>query len=266
MKKRIIICGYPKSGNTWLTRLVAEVLNCPVTGFWCEPLNDEMAIEGEKRESEFECFKSHHTHAQLNRTFKTYGNGSEKIIYIYRDPRDIIVSASKYFSPRISPQNKIMYSIATYLNTRLFWEYYNLYYHNDEYLQRIITNGLIYGTNEGDWLQAPWREHVNDFLKVESIHSLKFEDLKSFPFAELRKICDFINNPISDQSLIRAIEIQSFEKKKQLFLQNGNKKQAEFLREGMSGSWEKKLLSNNKKIIIDKLGCFMQDLGYYQLY
>ena len=46
IKNNIVIAGYPKSGNTWLTRLVAEVLKCPVVGFLEQPQNNEIAIEG----------------------------------------------------------------------------------------------------------------------------------------------------------------------------------------------------------------------------
>ena len=36
MKNKVIITGYPKSGNTWLTRLIAEALDSPVIGFYNE--------------------------------------------------------------------------------------------------------------------------------------------------------------------------------------------------------------------------------------
>ena len=35
--KKIIIVGYPKSGNTWLTRLTADLVGCPVEGFLYNP-------------------------------------------------------------------------------------------------------------------------------------------------------------------------------------------------------------------------------------
>lgn len=64
--KKIIIAGYPKSGNTWLTRLVAEIVGCPVTGFLYSQ-HFEIAKEGGDRKSEFECFKSHHKYYELKK-------------------------------------------------------------------------------------------------------------------------------------------------------------------------------------------------------
>ncbi|HLC16083.1 MAG TPA: hypothetical protein VJL89_07640 [Thermodesulfovibrionia bacterium] len=51
--KTIFVVGYPKSGCTsfslWLTSLVAELLECPVKGFWEEQKDNEIAIEGQER-------------------------------------------------------------------------------------------------------------------------------------------------------------------------------------------------------------------------
>jgi hypothetical protein len=54
VKRRVLVVGYPKSGNTWLTRLTAELLNAPVRGFWNEPHREEIAEEGTWRISDTE--------------------------------------------------------------------------------------------------------------------------------------------------------------------------------------------------------------------
>src|SRR6056297_564086 len=93
----VIASGYPKSGNTWLTRLTAQLIGCPVKGFWTQPQNKDHAIEGTERVSEYRCFKSHHTYQSLEESFTTFGNRTEKVIYIVRDPRDVAISATFFF-------------------------------------------------------------------------------------------------------------------------------------------------------------------------
>lgn len=49
----IIVAGYPKSGNTWATRLLAEVIGYPVAGSWRRNVVDALEIEGADRVSDF---------------------------------------------------------------------------------------------------------------------------------------------------------------------------------------------------------------------
>lgn len=81
----IVITGYPKSGNTWLTRLVGEVTQFPVVGFWNEPDNPEIAIEGLDRENGGEVYKSHHTVSEIFK-HECFIPGSTKVICIIRNP------------------------------------------------------------------------------------------------------------------------------------------------------------------------------------
>ena len=68
-KRRVLVVGYPKSGNTWLTRLTAELLGAPVKGFWREPQSFELAVEGSARSSEIEVYKGHQPYAVVRRDF-----------------------------------------------------------------------------------------------------------------------------------------------------------------------------------------------------
>src|SRR5262245_50755233 len=94
-KRRVLVAGYPKSGNTWLTRLVAELLGAPVQGFWSEPSSREMAVEGTERVSDFEVYKGHHSYGAMRRDFNL-----ADVVYIVRDVRDIAISGAHYFSFR----------------------------------------------------------------------------------------------------------------------------------------------------------------------
>ena len=79
--KEIIVIGYPKSGCTWATRLVAELVGCPVAGFWLSD-KEEIATEGQERISDYRCFKSHH---QLSELGISPNHSEKRLIYILRD-------------------------------------------------------------------------------------------------------------------------------------------------------------------------------------
>ena len=89
--KKIIIVGYPKSGNSWLTRLVAQLLDCPAKGFLYHE-KPEMVTEGLQRDSAYVCYKSHHQWHELKQE-----DQQAKIICITRDPRDVSLSGRSYF-------------------------------------------------------------------------------------------------------------------------------------------------------------------------
>ena len=86
----IICIGYPKAGTTWLTRLTAELIHAPVIGFWGEPNNYEVAIEGETRRSDYRVHKAHQQYKDLNPC-------GAKLIYIRRHIKDVIISGQRYF-------------------------------------------------------------------------------------------------------------------------------------------------------------------------
>ena len=116
--KKIIVTGYPKSGNTWVCRLTAELVGCPVKGFW-NSRHREAAVEGKNRKSEYGAYKSHH---QLEELMKK-GASDHKIIYVIRDPRDIILSGVNYFDfSGYKPVSDFIKRNLELLGVRVKWE------------------------------------------------------------------------------------------------------------------------------------------------
>jgi hypothetical protein len=89
----IVVCGFPKSGNTWLSRLLAEVIQCPVAGYFGLPEAKEQAEEGKDRISEYRLWKAH----RRARIVLEDQVSIKNVIFIVRDIRDIVVSSFHYW-------------------------------------------------------------------------------------------------------------------------------------------------------------------------
>lgn len=257
MKKRIIITGYPKSGNTWVTRLTAEIMRCPVSGFWCEPLNKEEAIEGEKRNSNYQCFKSHFNYEQLNQSLKVYGNGNEKIIYVYRDPRDILLSASNFYSLTNNP------TYMKWARLPMGLRFYYRFIHTKEFKLNLLSEAMVHGSKIGPWLETSWADHVYNFHSMpKDILFVSYESLINNPINFAHNLCTITEINRSDDELLTAIDKQSFSKKKEKFLNENNYSKAHFLRSGSTGKWKKELPEKYQNFLIEHFSDLMSKLEY----
>lgn len=254
MRNRIIICGYPKSGNTWLTRLTAELIGCPVAGFWGQPHNPEIAIEGSERVSEYECYKAHHSLSYLKRTLETSGNGTERIIYIVRDPRDVAVSASYYFLfPSLNSPRDI------WVKKQLTDWYIQLFGQKRD-PSRII-HSMINGTDSFSWMNVPWDEHTKEYINSD-IHIIRYKDLLESTMGEAGKLLAYIGIERSHSEIERAVRNQSFEFKKGQFLEQKKKRKADFLRKGEIGQWKTELTKKQINKIEEAFRDIIVKLGY----
>ena len=91
-KKIIWIVGCPKCGNTWLSRLIGEVIDAPVGGTW-HPTREEWksppCAEGLDRDSDYWVYQEHLENPSDAQ--------NDKVIFINRDPRDVIVATKFYW-------------------------------------------------------------------------------------------------------------------------------------------------------------------------
>jgi hypothetical protein len=250
-KKKIIICGYPKSGNTWLTRLIAEVVQCPVKGFWYEPENDEIAIEGSGRISEYECYKTHYRWNELQGSLSKYSVDNATIFYIVRDPRDVVVSVKEYF------QFEKRYTKSSRLNRLL--RKLNPFKERDDYDQ-VITY-VLKGHENVEWLKVPWQEHIRDYLH-RNVYIIKYEDLLVDAQSEVKKIADKLSLDISDDQIQKAIFNQSFQKKKERLMSEGKIDKANFLRTGDKNQWKNTLNKKQVERICKDTDPILTKLGY----
>lgn len=87
-KQPIWTLGQPRSGNTWLCRLLGDALDSPIASGERFPSN---ADEGEERPGPFVIRMRHYKMVSTG-----FPNG-QRLIHIIRDPRDMLVSVREYW-------------------------------------------------------------------------------------------------------------------------------------------------------------------------
>lgn len=225
-KNNIIIAGFPKSGTTWACRLIAELINCPVEGFWLYPDHEEIAIEGKDRTSKYCCYKSHHTYSELGALKK-----SDSIIYIVRDPRDVAISSADYFKYKFGKTFTFIEKIPL-MGRKI---------KRSLMINKYISIVLKGSPNLNKWFNYSWLEHQNTYLDKENVIIVKYEDLLLKPKQEITRILSFLKIDLKQKEINKAIENQSSENKKKMYLKKGDIKNYNFINKAKSGKWESEL-------------------------
>lgn len=255
--KSILIVGYPKSGCTWATRLVAQLVGCPVAGFW-QSEKKEIAVEGGERVSDFRVYKSHHQLAELGLSPNEL---SRQLIYILRDPRDIAISGASHFQferfPRLSAAfRKVRRGEKFYRHTL-----YPLFVRQSYRLEEM-TRALLEGAPEvHNWCRISWCAHWQPYAEA-GVPIIRYEDLLAQPETEARKILQHLRLERSAEEVAAAIEEQSFARKKATLQERGETGRAKFLRVGKSGQWREQLPRHLQERFTRALGAELAQWGY----
>ena len=255
--KQIIVIGYPKSGCTWATRLVAELVGCPVAGFW-QSKKKEIAIEGEERVSDYRAYKSHH---QLSELGLSPNDRDTWLIYILRDPRDVVIAAANYFQFDRFPQLSWAFQALPQGKKLFRHTLYPLFVRPGYRLERM-TDAVLQGSAEvHKTVQVSWREHWQPYAEA-GVPMVRYEDLLTQPETECARILRHLGLERTEAEMTRAVENQSFARKKDAFLEKGETGRAKFLRVGKSGQWREKLPPHLQRRFAEALGPELAKWGY----
>ncbi|MDY8138860.1 sulfotransferase domain-containing protein [Aquimarina sp. 2201CG5-10] len=232
-KKNIIIVGYPKSGTTWISRLVAELVQCPLRGDWGYEDFESLYTEGNHRDSSFQCFKSHHEYQEIN----TVSNLTiHKVIYIIRDPRDIVISGMHYF--RFTTRYiSVLKRIRLHTLEQFLREKFNQNLSLKKKKKRMIQAVLYKGKNVNRWLKPSWKKHYQGYLN-KNILFITYENLLNSPKTECDKIMKYLDIVTTSDHIKQSIEKQSFRKRKKEVLRQDDSSLKKLIRKGSSGYWK----------------------------
>lgn len=232
MGRNIYICGYPKSGNTWLTRLTADLMGCPCSGFLDGDgvVRKDIVSEGEKRTSPWSCIKTHLPMGKL----KEHCGPQDVILTVVRDPRDVLISGCHYFSHQPF-ESSIRYFQAKDWHGPA--EVLKFIFKRHPLTPGKMAKLMLEGSGDlTEWLAIPWRDYVSESLDAD-ICVLRYEDLLADTPRECRRILAAVGVDRSEDRIAKVVERQSFAQRKGQFKKFNRMRHVRFMREGRAEQW-----------------------------
>ncbi len=237
----VFIVSYPKSGNTWVRFLIANLLDQKSGSV--DFSNIEQKVPDIYKNSNLDLLK--HVSPRFLKSHEYLDPRYRKVIYIVRDPRDVVVSYFHYL-----------------IKVRRITE--------DRPLDQFIDNFI-----KGDISPfGSWYENVASWIytrnRDENFLMMRYEDILLDTYQELQKIADFLQMSVDEDCLNRAIVMSSRDNMQQLEKNQshlwvgtrGTRIEVPFVRSGKSGGWKIELPTSCANRIEESWGCLLKVLDY----
>lgn len=274
----IWLASYPKSGNTWVRLFlnsliytndkISNINNIHIGQFpnrkHFQEITDNVddlsefaknCINAQLKinlSNKIKIFKTHHAYWTNGNNKFTNINTTLGVIYVVRDPRNIITSLKNHF---------------------------NLNNYDDALNFLLDEKKVITFENQKIEINLPhiissWKNHFISWKKMEKNYLLiKYENLLSSPEEEFEKITNYIetlfDRKFEKKRVLDAINMNSFDKLKDLEKENGFKEAPKFsgspisfFNLGKQNNWKNLLETRISKIIEKEFEKEMEELNY----
>jgi hypothetical protein len=219
-----MLVSYPRSGNTWTRFLIANLAHPDKTITFANierliPDTSSISSRGLKNIPRPRIIKTH----------EYFDHRYPKVIYIVRDPRDVVLS---------------------YYDFQRKYRHIPDGYPLERYVEDFVKGNLI----SADW--GTWGENVASWLSTRGRNDnfilLRYEDMLQNTRRELARVAEFLGLATSDATIQRAISASSAGRMRQLEQQDEDKwvatkkhrKDIPFVRVAKAGGWTKNLPSS----------------------
>lgn len=234
------IVSYPKSGNTWTRFLVASLLH-PESRTDFGNIDQRCPTIYKATAAALETLPS----PRVLKSHEYFDPRYPRVIYIVRDPRDVLVSYFHY------QQRKGVIGAGTDVASFA-----------SHFLSGRLNTFGTWQENVASWLAA--RGGRPDFLL------LRYEDMLANAALELSRIANFIGRPTTDEEIARVVASCSFESMRELEAETGDRsahmrhvrEDIGFVRQGKSGGWQGEVPAQVVSALETAWGAQIQQLGY----
>lgn len=265
-KENIYVVGFPKSGNTWLVRLLARTLNVLVETSPMGSGDIEIASAVNKDIHASKAGRVYKVHWLPEQFQKEIDPSPKFLVYICRDPRDVFVSSFFYFS-YFGEKRFVLRKAAWGLAEQL--HHFVGRHKLSNYLQDFLSNGVGTLGTWGEHVQR-WSAYLNQRGEEINCVFVRYEDLLADTAKELQRITSELDYPAKVSTPVsEVVELETFER-----LKNSSGEMFEtlgafnreffrrFFREGRSGNWQDYLSKRQARRIESEFGQVISELGY----
>ncbi len=230
----VYVCGFPKSGTTWVTQLTADYLQLPFPRLSLLPIGCAAVVHG---------------HESVVSTY-------QRALYVIRDGRDAMVSFYFHLSKNIPSGDR---PVLTSEQKKIFPGLVNK---NDikknlpAFMKRqmVVPHGSC-GLN--------WGQHVQRYLDLQrpDVPMVRYEDLLLEPVDTLSNAMASLEQVTIDKSRIEA-SVDKFSFTSQANRSAGKEDRTSFLRSGQAGDWKKYFSEEALNIFLHYCGSQLEAAGY----
>ena len=281
----IWLASYPKSGNTWVRAIISSLLysddgmfkfsflkkidQFPEKKYFKDFVKDFgnfdlikknwiLAQDKINLNNNIKIFKTHQGKYTVNNDDFTNNENTKAIIYIVRDPRNIVTSISNHFTKSVNESLKFMLSNSVIGDNKSFEESIK------DKNSRMLT------------LLGKWNDHYRSWTrKKDNLLLIRYEDLILNPKSEINRISMFLKNymefKVNNEKLDNIIKTTSFENLKKLekeetfnegVLDKKTKNKVDFFYMGSKNRWEELLNKEITQSIEKNFYKEMKEIGY----
>lgn len=232
------VSAFPKSGSTWLGRMVADYLAVPFPQFPIFPMGCECVIQNHWM----------------------YTPGLRRVFYLYRDGRDVIVSHYFFHMRRLqrNPKGRFERRVARGLDRGL-----GRGYDPEDVIRNLPRYIEEQMTNPPSRHVRSWPEHVTRWCDTsrEHVAYLSYEQLRTDPMATLETaLGKFLAQPVDEAQLSRSVE--RFDFQRVAGRKVGTEDRMAHARKGITGDWKNYFTKEAGEVFDKYCGQVLIDLGY----